>query len=210
MKNREKVFWIIGMFILLAGCLQSCVTLEKKIAKAKVVAYQNPNEFADVCATLYPIKETTKTEIKYVPADNKDYTDQIKDLSLSKDSALSELYKLKEIAANDKTDNCIDYKRQIPKLEQKINFLSVTIQKLTSEYEKCKSDTVNVNTTSIQESTAKIKALQNELSKIKTELDKEKESRLEAEKTANKRLWWIIGMGAFIGVATFLRIKRII
>lgn len=37
--------------------LQSCSTLEKRISKAKSIAYQNPKDFADLCATLFPVKE---------------------------------------------------------------------------------------------------------------------------------------------------------
>lgn len=210
MNIREKFGWIIGFAILLGGCLQSCVTLEKKIAKAKVVAYQNPNEFAEVCATLYPVKEVTKTEIKYIPADNKDYTGQINQAVKEKDSIQSELDKLKEIAAKDKTDNCIDYKNQIPKLEQTIKYLSSTISRLQNEYEKCKSDTVNINTTSVIEEQAKYKALQQRYNDLDKKYAIEKESRLEAENKAKKRIWWLIGLVGVIGIGVLLKIKGIL
>lgn len=55
MKKRDLILLAIGMFILIAGCLQSCVTVEKKIRKAQGVAYQYPERFADFCAKAYPV-----------------------------------------------------------------------------------------------------------------------------------------------------------
>lgn len=196
MKNREKVFWVIGMFILLAGCLQSCVTLEKKIAKAKVVAYQNPNEFADVCATLYPIRETTKIETKYIPADNKNHEAEI-------DSLNKQLNDLKAEADKDTTEIGIMY-------QAKINTLTTAMNSLKKQYKPCKPDTVFKDKIIIQESTAKIKALEIELTKTEVELSKEKEARLESEKTANKRLWWLISIGVLFGVGVLLKIRGIL
>ena len=46
----------ILIFIFIMVILSAC-TLKKKIAKAKKVAYENPIEFAEFCANLFPVKE---------------------------------------------------------------------------------------------------------------------------------------------------------
>lgn len=196
MKNREKVFWIIGMFILFAGCLQSCATLEKKIAKAKVVAYQNPNEFAEVCSTLFPVKEVIKETTKHVPADNKNHQAEI-------DSLNKQLNDLKAEADKDTTEIGKRY-------QSKINTLTTAMNSLKKQYKPCKPDTVFKDKIITQENTAKIKVLEAELTKANAELSKEKEVRLEAEKTAKKRLWWLIGIGAIFGVGVLLKFRGIL
>ncbi len=210
MNVRERIGWVIGLLILLGGCMQSCVTLEKKIAKAKVVAYQNPNEFADVCATLFPVKESTTTKIEYIPADNKDYTEQIRQARREKDSVQLELDRLKEIADNDNTGNCIEYKKQIVKLEQTIKYMSATLDRLEAEYNKCKRDTVRVNTVSIQEEQAKYKALEQRYNELDKKYAVEKYNRLEAEKSANKWMWLFIGLVGIIGIGVLLKIKGVL
>ena len=50
---RRYIFWLIFWSILLSGC-----SLEKRIAKAKVLAYNHPERFADVCSKLYPVVPT--------------------------------------------------------------------------------------------------------------------------------------------------------
>lgn len=45
------------LLILLAILASSC-SLQNKIKKAKIIAYQNPKEFSDFCATVYPVKES--------------------------------------------------------------------------------------------------------------------------------------------------------
>lgn len=42
----------------IALMLTSCSTLEKKIEKAKSVAYANPKSFAEFCGNVYPPKES--------------------------------------------------------------------------------------------------------------------------------------------------------
>lgn len=42
--------------VLLALLLFSCGT-QRKIDRAKAIAYQHPKEFAEFCATVYPVKE---------------------------------------------------------------------------------------------------------------------------------------------------------
>ena len=53
----DKWFCLWAIILLIAGCLQSCSTLEKRIAKAKLVAVENPNSFASLCGQLFPVKE---------------------------------------------------------------------------------------------------------------------------------------------------------
>lgn len=61
-----------------------------------------------------------------------------------------------------------------------------------------------------KESTAKLSALQ----QLYNDLDKkyaiEKESRLEAENKAKKRLWWLIGLVGVIGIGVLLKIKGVL
>lgn len=53
----DKWLWLMAFILLLAGFLQSCSTLEKRIGKAKLVAYENPASFSEFCAQIYPAKE---------------------------------------------------------------------------------------------------------------------------------------------------------
>lgn len=54
--KRWAIMWLmLALFIL--GMCQSCSTLEKRIGKAKVLAYEHPNEFASFCADKFPVKE---------------------------------------------------------------------------------------------------------------------------------------------------------
>lgn len=196
MKNREKVFWIIWMFILLAGCLQSCSTVEKRINKAQLVAVKYPDSFARFCANAFPVKEVVKETTKYVPADNKNHEAEI-------DSLNKQLNDLKAEADKDTTDIGKRY-------QAKINTLTTAMNSLKKQYKPCKPDTVFKDKLVVQENTAKLKALEIELLKTKEELSKEKEVRLESEKTAKKRLWWLIGIGAIFGVGVLLKFKGIL
>lgn len=53
----SNFFWLVFGLLLLIVWLSSCSTLENKIEKAKIVAYQNPKSFAEFCGLAYPIKE---------------------------------------------------------------------------------------------------------------------------------------------------------
>jgi len=48
---------VIFVLLIIAGFLQGCSTLEKRINKAKVVARENPNSFASFCVESFPVKE---------------------------------------------------------------------------------------------------------------------------------------------------------
>lgn len=53
---KGKFLWLaVVILALVAGFLQSCSTLEKRIAKAKVVAYENPKSFSEFCGTMFPV-----------------------------------------------------------------------------------------------------------------------------------------------------------
>lgn len=53
MKFREKLGWVIGLLVLLGGCLQSCVT-QRKVEK---YLNNNPLFASEWCGTKYPVKE---------------------------------------------------------------------------------------------------------------------------------------------------------
>lgn len=63
--------WLVWALLLIAGCLQSCSTLEKKISKAKVVMSDNPKEFAQLASVLYP------SEIRYFKGKDSLVTDTV-------------------------------------------------------------------------------------------------------------------------------------
>ena len=51
-------FWLcVFTALLLSFLFSGCSTLEKKIAKAKLVAVENPDAFASFCANAFPVKE---------------------------------------------------------------------------------------------------------------------------------------------------------
>jgi gamma-glutamylcyclotransferase (GGCT)/AIG2-like uncharacterized protein YtfP len=57
MKINRDIIWFFFFLVLFSLGLCSCSTLEKKISKAKVIAYENPKSFAEFCATTFPVTE---------------------------------------------------------------------------------------------------------------------------------------------------------
>lgn len=56
MKN--LIWGLIAGLLLISGLLQSCkVTEQKKIDKARIVALDHPESFADICSKLFPVNE---------------------------------------------------------------------------------------------------------------------------------------------------------
>lgn len=60
------------------------------------------------------------------------------------------------------------------------------------------------------ENKAKLDYLSASLSKVNDLLAKEKIERTQAENTAQKRLWYLIGILGLIGVGVFLKVKKIL
>lgn len=196
MKTREGFGWVIGLLILLGGCLQSCSTVEKRINKAQLIAIKYPDSFARFCANAFPVKESIKETIKYVPADNKNYQNTI-------DSLNTEIGNLKTDIDNDTTETSKVY-------QKKINELISTVNRLKKDYKPCKPDTVFKDRIVEMENTAKLAAVSNELAQTKAELKVEQYRRLESDKKAKERLWWCIGLVGIIGLYVFLRFKKIV
>lgn len=157
----------VFILVLLALCLTSCATLEKRISKAKVLAYEHPKEFAGFCSDAFPVKE------KYIKGKD----------SLRIDTVT----------------------------EEKIVKVPVIIKGDTIYVDaKCPQSKVVTNTvyrtdTLVKENTAKITALEYSKSKIDTELTITKDKLTEAKKSANTRLWILIGMaGAIVALIVLL------
>lgn len=56
---KKQLIFILLILMLIAGLIQSCkVSEQKKIDKAKIVALNHPNEFAQICAQLFPVRES--------------------------------------------------------------------------------------------------------------------------------------------------------
>lgn len=192
-------------FIIVFG-VTSCTTERKAIKFLD----KHPLVAADYCATKYPVKESVITEIKYVPADNKDYTNQINQAVNDRDSALTELEKLKEIAAKDKSGNCTHYQMQIPKLENTIAKLSATIQRLNNEYEKCKYDTVKTTITKIQEEQAKYSDLTIRYNDLDKQYAIQGDKLIREQKSSNSWMWRFIGLAGLVWVYVLLRVRKLI
>lgn len=193
----SNFFWLVFGLLLLIVWLSSCSTLEKKIEKAKIVAIENPDSFASLCAKLYPPKDSIGTPvIKYIPAPNIDYLPKV-------DSLLEVVNELK--IRNDKDSSEIG-----KKYRGDINSLYNQVKELKKGYKKCLPDTVTKEITVYRENTAKIKSLELELEASRVSLAIEKDKRLEAEDKAKTRMWWLIGIAGLAAVYVGLKIGKII
>lgn len=173
---KGKFLWLaVAILPLVAGFLQSCSTLEKRIAKAKVVAYENPKSFSEFCGTMFPVAT------KYIKG---------------KDSIVTRTVTVKGDSI------------ECPTVEDKNGNMVTTKVKCPDVNVPCK-EVVRVDTIK-EESTAKLEAERVRYDKKVEELSKSEKERLEAVKSANTRLWWIIGITVAFAIAIVLRIKRIL
>jgi len=195
-----KLIWLcfaLYVVILVIAMLSGCGSLQKKINKAKLVAIENPDSFADLCAKLYPTKDSVGAPIiKYIPADNKDYQTKV-------DSLLALVNKLKSDNDKDSTEIGIRYKSQINNLYEQITDLK-------RDYKKCVPDTVTKDIPIYRENVAKIKSLELELEAKSVALSISEDKLSEAEKRAKTRLWILIGIGVLTVAYVALKIKKII
>lgn len=184
---------IILLALLLFGCSAEKKRL-RQVEKAKIVAYQNPKDFAEFCATVYPVKDSIgEPIIKYVKADNKEYSDTI-------DSLISALNRINEKVEKDTTASAKVYKNEIANLSKQLSDFK-------KAYKPCIPDTVFRDNVIYKENTAKIVDLTNKLASVSEELKQSKLSDEKHEKLAQKRLFWIVGLMAFIA-CYFIFLKK--
>lgn len=159
----------VFVFVCLALCLTSCATLEKRINKAKVLAYEHQKEFAGFCSDAFPMKE------KYIKG---------------KDSIIT-----KTVTIKGDTIPC-------PPNEN-----GEIVKVICPDVKYIDTGSVRVDTAYI-ENTAKITALEHSKNKIDTELTITKDKLTEANKSANTRLWILIGMAVAIVALIVLLFRK--
>lgn len=173
---KGKFLWLaVVVLLLVAGFLQSCSTLEKRIAKAKIVAYENPKSFSEFCGTMFPVAT------KHVKGKDSIVT---RTITVKGDS-------IECPTVEDKNGNMVTPKGKCPDVNV-----------------PCKEG-IRVDTV-FRENTAKLEAERLRYDKKVDELSKSEKERLEAVKSANTRLWWIISISVAFAIAIVLRIKRIL
>jgi len=188
--RKQLIIFILFLSMLIAGLIQSCkVTEQKKIDRARIVAYNHPNEFAQFCADKFkPIDSIGKEVIRYVPADNKDY-------KLSIDSLVNDVIAFREKVEQDTSAKNAEYK-------SKIESLTNRIYALQKSYKKCVPDTLKIKIPIYIRDTAKEAALAFENKKVNDELLKTKTLLSEAKKSSGQKNYVIAGL-AFLFFGTF-------
>ena len=190
---------ILSLFFLYAAVIiLSCSAqkqLERKIDKAKVTAYQNPASFADVFATLYPVKDSVATPtVTYTKADNEDLTPTINALVSAVNAAASDSLKLQG---------------------EHIKALQFKLTALQRSYVKCKPDTVKLETVVYRENTARLTALKQKhdtlavtLAKVSQERDSHKITIKEQHDKITHLTTILVLMSAVIFGLTFFAFRR--
>lgn len=187
--------WLIWALLVIAGCVQSCSTLEKRISKAKVIAYENPSYFADFCSKVFPVKDSIgEPIIKYVPADNKDYSKRIDSIHREVDAFLASV-------RNDTSTVGKMYRQKIENLSEQLN-------SFRKEYRKCVPDTVKVELPVWRENTARLAYVAGELSKMTGLYQREEVLRQQAEKSRSTWMWVAIGSILIGLVSVFFNVKK--
>jgi peptidoglycan hydrolase CwlO-like protein len=188
-----KVFSLILIAVFLFGC-SAKKRNQKNIDKAQLVFNAYPDSFAYQCDLFFPFKDSVaEPVIKYIPADNKNYTKKIDSLTNT------------VIALNDKlkkdTSNVAKYYKGI------VSKLASDIGRLRSSYKPCEPDTFKVTYKTYLESTRKAKVYENQVKDLEAKLASRSEeiSKLnkelsESKKLAQNRLFWLIGIILFIAL----------
>lgn len=179
-----------GMVLLLL--LSSC-SLEHKISKAKTLAYNNPDSFADLCARLFPVKDSVDTKTVYLPANNKDYTDVI-------DSLKKQIDQANEDVSSDTTASGELYRKRIA-------YLANQISSLRNAYKPCEKDTLRIVTTKTIENTARVTDLAKRLQDSEVKKANAEYRAAEAEKKARSQELQKYGLIAILVVLAIFFLK---
>jgi peptidoglycan hydrolase CwlO-like protein len=180
--------------ILLAFVLFSCGT-QRKIDRAKKVFNSYPDSFAYQCDLFFPFKDSIgEPVIKYIPADNKNYTAKIDSLT----SAVKDLdNKLKK-----DTSNIAKYYKGI------VSKLASDIGRLKNNYKPCEPDTLKISYKTYKESTRKNKVYENQINDLKSKLEAANKELKEVKETASNRLYTIIGLSLLLCFLIFAFIRK--
>ena len=179
-------YGVILILIILIAMMGSC-SVERKIRNAQSVAYEHPDSFANFCAKVYPPKDSLgKPVIQYLPANNQNYTSKI--------DSLSQALKEAEIRSSaDTSEIGKKYRGEIGKLK-------VQVDALRKAYKPCEPDTLYVTNTVYRENTARVKDLELKLASKSKDYDAMVVERDKWNDSANKRLYWLLGLGVLIVV----------
>lgn len=177
------------LLLFLVGC-SAQNKLERKINKAKVVAYENPESFADLCARLFPVKDSVGTPvIKIVKADNKDYSATIDSLT----AALNQ--------SESKVLDSTGYRNEISRLKNQV-------KKFKDAYKPCLPDTVRISTPIYKENTARVSYLNNKLNSMSIEKALIEQDRDKALNKARNHLNILIVLSAALFGVAWLAFRK--
>jgi len=193
--NQFRAASILAALLLTFAALfiSGCSTLDKKISKAKILAYQNPQQFADLCATLFPVRDSVVQEgaAIYKPAENKDQSIPIEVLVKTVDSLVDK-------SKSDSSQNAILHRMELSDLQKQL-------YSLKNSYQKCKPDTVfmpgkiHYRSNTAAEEALKLKL--NNLSTEKTKVDQKLSStKITRNWSLGANLVLLLGVGFLIFV----------
>lgn len=179
---------ILGAFLLLmAGCYTQKVA-KKQIAKAGAVY---PSLLAQTCAEKFPVvAKEGKPIIKYIPAENKDYTGQIDSLS----DALNWMRGLYEDAINAHMGDT-SCQNTIRELQNRNDSLFRAFMDFKGKYIPCKPDTLKLTRVDTVPDLAAIAVRDGQIATLKLE------NKVLQQKLKTSRKWnWYLGIGLLLSM----------
>lgn len=175
----------VVLLLILIAMLSGCATRKEK---SLAYAAQNPKEFAQFCGDYYPPNDSVgKPTIVYIPADNKNYQQDIDSLSKAIET-------LKNEVNVDERDCAKEYKPIVDRLSKQV-------KDLKEAYKPCEPDTAYVSTTVYRTNMGKVVFLQGEVDKFKALYQKEKD-------TKTKLIYWLAGISFLLLAALALLIFK--